>query len=69
MLVRNFCSERGLIMTSSSRRGLEHSPRDARQLDLNFCFGQSRLISSEDGDSNIDNAIHYINFSNQRLRF
>ena len=40
-------------MASSSRKGLGRPPRDARQLDLNFCFGESKLISSEDG-SNMD---------------
>ena len=44
-------------MASSSRRGLGRLPRNARQLDLNFLFGESRLISIEDGDSIIDDAV------------
>ena len=44
-------------MASNSRRGPGRPPRDARQLDLNFCFGESRLISSDDGDSNLDDAV------------
>ena len=57
VLVRIFRNERGLIMASSSRRGPGRPLRDARQLDLNFCFGESRLISSEDEDSNMDNVV------------
>ena len=44
-------------MASSSRRGPGRPPRDARQLYLNFCFGESRLIGSEDKDSNMDDAV------------
>ena len=44
-------------MASSSRRGLRHPPRDARQLGLNFCLSESRLISSADGDLNMDDAV------------
>jgi hypothetical protein len=44
-------------MASNSRRGLGRPPRDARQVDLNFCFGESRLINSEDRDSNKDDAV------------
>ncbi|KAG0593808.1 hypothetical protein M758_UG021100 [Ceratodon purpureus] len=47
------------MMASSSRRsGPGRPPRDARQLDLNQCFGESgRVISSEDGDSVMDDAL------------
>ena len=44
-------------MASNSCRGPRHIPRDARQLDLNFCFGESRPITSEDGDLNMDDAV------------
>ena len=44
-------------MTSSSRKGPGHPPRDVCQLDLNFCFGESRLVNSEDKNSNIDGAV------------
>ena len=43
-------------MASSSHRGHGRPPRDARQLDLNF-FCDSRKISSEGVDSNMDDAI------------
>jgi hypothetical protein len=55
-----------LFIESSKNLSLEGSkdyipnirpPRDASQLDLNFCFGESRLIGSEDVDSNMDNAV------------
>ena len=57
MLVKKISSERRLIMASSSRRDIGRLPRDVRQLDLNFCFGESRLISGEGGDSNMDDSI------------
>ena len=44
-------------MASNSRRGPGRPPRDARQLDLIFCFGESRLISNENGDLNMDDAV------------
>ena len=44
-------------MASNSRRGLGRLPWDARQLDLNFLFGESRLITIEDRDSNMDDAV------------
>ena len=44
-------------MASSSRRGPGCPPRDARQLELNFYFGEFRLLSSDDGGSNIDDAV------------
>ena len=44
-------------MTSSSHRGPGHPPWDARQLDLNFCFSESRLISVEDEDSNMNDVV------------
>lgn len=44
-------------MAPSLRRGLERSPRDARQLDLNFCFGEFRSISSEGRDSNMNDVV------------
>ena len=57
MLVKTFCSIKRLIMVSSSRRGPRRPHQDACQLDLNFCFGESRLISSDDGDLNMDDAV------------
>ena len=57
MLVRNSCGKRWLIMATNSRRGPGRPHLKTRQLDLTFCFGESRLISSEDGDSNIDNTV------------
>jgi hypothetical protein len=44
-------------MASRLRRGPGRPPWDACQLDLNFCFGESRLICSEDGDLNMDDAV------------
>ena len=44
-------------MASNSRRRPGRPPRDARQLDANFCFGESRLISRENGNSNMDDVV------------
>ena len=44
-------------MMLSLCRGPGRLPRDACHLDLNFCFGESRLINSEDGYLNMDNAV------------
>lgn len=46
-----------MIEASSLRRGPGRPPRDARQLDLNFRFGELRLHSSEDRDSNVNDAV------------
>ena len=44
-------------MAFSSCKGPGRPPRDARQLDKNFCFRESRLINSEDGDSNMNDVV------------
>jgi hypothetical protein len=41
--------------------------RDARQLNLNFYFGETRLINSEDGNSNMNDAVDAVDGEHRTL--